>query len=1260
MKNLFTLFFCLSVFCGYSQQAISDWQHEKELSSDPRFFIKAGKKIYFLASSQAKGEELWVTEGTTETTHFVKQISGDRNNASFPLTVAPIIYTPFNPESWRDPYFFKNAVALDNGTLYFVNTEYPTENPKIWITDGTEKGTKIFREEVKGNLFHTGNELVEYSIDGRNGKFNIYHQDSTKNVSLIIEKGQYFSSNRLMGNLLRVSNSDNYTGIIDLKEQKIKVEAPIVPYISGYPDYFVEWNNDVYIARRPIKNTQILFGKLSTTTWKFDTLIVYNSKNNGYISSRFKPTSKELFFELGDSLFKIQNDKVVPVINSKSYKEVFYLGRTQYDPVNNEMYAFEENESKKMFNVKSVKMSDGTLIRDFTIPNVKFLATISPTKIWVREYYLQPHNLSILDLETQKIQEFPYVVNSIIENNNKMIFSGYSKKSKVNSELYILDNQTDEVKLLKDINLNGYLKSAVFTTTFNTKLVQIYKHEKGIMLGISDGTKSGTKDVKLLIKNYDITALSDVQFQSVNNRLGFLVTTRNSNQYGKDSIFLFSLNKQFNEIKTLIFDSGNADTYEKPFSRLDSTIDVLKLKIYQNSTNGVSKEYITDLTTENTKFLGNDVKYFVNVGKNVIIQNNPHEFYGSSSLLKYDLSNFTGTMIPNSQKCRNIMTFDGKTYFYNPQNDTYYVTDGVTSNPLKGIKNIKEFIKIKNELFIIENPFLKTYFVENRYYVDYKYTLWQIENNTPKMILSFDSTSINGNVSTATKLWEINGKSFLLLNLFPKNYTDNNRTIFYEIGNNFSLKQVFRIDEKIKYEQNSSIQFVRKGILFKQMEGLKTVFYVMNSNFEPKEIYRTRDNEKVTSFMPFGYSSKIYTFTSVGNVFVTDGSIEGSEILLENNLINSYSDSYYTINQSVKTDMNKFYFSFSPLSVFGTNLWVTDGTKAGTIQLLQKNSPANVPLYDGQVFSYASLGLIGNKYIFKMYNRDIEQYEVWITEGTVETTKKLMDFKGNIVSRPYVSTYYQDKNYNILEWISLPKINNKLYFSRQTSETGYEPWETDGTPEGTKMMGDLVNGVQSSNPFQFVEINQKPYVIATETNKALQLWSFCQPKASFTVEKITQNSTEEVKLTAAQNNEYKYQWLKDKKEIDKANAVNYTATTSGTYQLKVEDLIGCTNVSDSLVINFTQKILANEPLTDTFGLKISPNPTQNDLNLVFESNERGNFEAMLYDVTGRILVQKSVNPNTNNIIPTQSLNAGMYFLRLTNGEQQTIQKVIKN
>ena len=111
--------------------------------------------------------------------------------------------------------------------------------------------------------------------------------------------------------------------------------------------------------------------------------------------------------------------------------------------------------------------------------------------------------------------------------------------------------------------------------------------------------------------------------------------------------------------------------------------------------------------------------------------------------------------------------------------------------------------------------------------------------------------------------------------------------------------------------------------------------------------------------------------------------------------------------------------------------------------------------------------------------------------------------------------------------------------------------------------------------------------------------------------------------------------------------------------MKVEDKIGCTNVSDSIVVKFAQSILTNEPFTNEFALKIYPNPTQNDLNLIFEGKSQEHFEVTIYDISGRIIINQAVKLNMNNTISTKQLNAGMYFSRLSNGEKQIIQKIVK-
>lgn len=53
------------------------------------------------------------------------------------------------------------------------------------------------------------------------------------------------------------------------------------------------------------------------------------------------------------------------------------------------------------------------------------------------------------------------------------------------------------------------------------------------------------------------------------------------------------------------------------------------------------------------------------------------------------------------------------------------------------------------------------------------------------------------------------------------------------------------------------------------------------------------------------------------------------------------------------------------------------------------------------------------------------------------------------------------------------------------------------------------------------------------------------------------------------------------------------------------------------------------------------------------------FEVTVYDLSGKIMSNQSVESNVNNSISIKQLNAGMYFLRFSNGEKQVIQKIVK-
>jgi ELWxxDGT repeat protein len=1079
----------------------------------------------------------------------------------------------------------------------------------------------------------------------------------------------------------------SYYVTLDLNKQKIVAETANQSYYGSYFEQSVLWNKNVYLIMRTpqrYSNFQSVF-RLNSITGKCDTIITLPTKlDEPSLSLLASP--KELLLKSGNNIYNLQNDRFIPKNDPKSYKEAF--GRNPfYDSKNDIMYTYadssyvvsklvnQKNESTLFTNikVKGIKLSDGSLMKDFSLPtqvNVGYQLfyvqyPLSPTKLMIGTYNNEGSFSKILDISQNQLKEFSYYINRNNYNNDysilqddKIIFSGSSNQKLPDNELYSLDIQTDEVKLLKNINTTGKQLSRIFTTKFEGKSIQVYNNESGIILGISDGTRIGTKDIQLLTKNNSINEIKQVDFKEKNGRLGLLVLTKTQMNY--DSAFLFSMDKKFENVK-LLFSAIGKPSYSTDEVKLNDAQEGSNFVYLNTYVNNKASTYITDLTVAGTLiFEGKGyTSAFVtmNTDKYLLVNAKLYDFEPPYSrenyLLRYDLKSFKVDTISKDEYSYSFFRLDDKNYAYSFPLNKWYVTDGLTFTELQGVKTLSRSLKINNKTYFVEDHD-EGYANPNGNSRDFSrsYSIFQLENNVSKRLFT-TKVIVQDYQKIAEKIWEINGKNFLILSIPPAYGSDKSILQIYEIGTDLSFKKVRQIDD----DKSTIIggTFLDKGMVYSETVKDENIFYVIREDLIPVEIYRTSKNIKsVTRILET--NKRIIILLSTGSLLVTDGTKSGSKLLISNNLSVDDVEKFVLFSEYSNSDRTKgeIYFSFEMPFSYGLNLWKTDGTEAGTVQLFKK-SP--IPRNDSDDFETVRfIGKLNNQSFFNIKNNTNYQNEIWTTEGTLASTKLLKDVNGDILSQPTIREYYYDPK----SWLKFYKINNKLYFSRQTEKNGYEPWETDGTPEGTKMMGDLVKGIQGSNPYQFVELNQKPYLIATEENKSLQLWSFCQPKASFIADKIAPNTTEEVKLLATQNNEYKYQWLKDKKEIDKANTNNYTATTSGTYQLKVEDLIGCTNISDSLVINFTQKILANEELTDEFDLKLFPNPTQDDLNLTFEGKNRDTFELSLYDLSGKLLINQAVQSNAINKISTQNLNVGAYFIRLTNGEKQTIRKIVKD
>ncbi len=139
----------------------------------------------------------------------------------------------------------------------------------------------------------------------------------------------------------------------------------------------------------------------------------------------------------------------------------------------------------------------------------------------------------------------------------------------------------------------------------------------------------------------------------------------------------------------------------------------------------------------------------------------------------------------------------------------------------------------------------------------------------------------------------------------------------------------------------------------------------------------------------------------------------------------------------------------------GAELWASDGTEDGTVKLkdiggeFASGDPREMtPLGDGRIVFSARAG---RDMPFEEAGR-----ELWVTDGTAAGTTLLKNIRpdvGEDTQAPLSS--------NPVRFLSLP--NGKVLFTADDGIHGREPWVTDGTADGTQLLADLNPGPGGSD-----------------------------------------------------------------------------------------------------------------------------------------------------------------------------------------------------
>ncbi|MHC4897010.1 MAG: ELWxxDGT repeat protein [Planctomycetota bacterium] len=221
------------------------------------------------------------------------------------------------------------------------------------------------------------------------------------------------------------------------------------------------------------------------------------------------------------------------------------------------------------------------------------------------------------------------------------------------------------------------------------------------------------------------------------------------------------------------------------------------------------------------------------------------------------------------------------------------------------------------------------------------------------------------------------------------------------------------------------------------------------------------------------WKGKIYFSARNGThgreLWVTDGTAAGTRMVADIYKGNNYSDSLPSYLTPVGNTL--FFFAFEPTT--GWELWKTDGTGSGT-SLVKDVWPGKEPtLMTHNKFPFATGILNGNTLLFAAPNAK-HGYELWKSDGTTAGTVLVKDMNVGTGHSYFSRNFCQAGPY--------------VFYTATDGINGKELWRTDGTAKGTAMVKNIRPGAADSSPGWMVAFGNKVIFDADDGVRGRELW----------------------------------------------------------------------------------------------------------------------------------------------------------------------------
>lgn len=157
--------------------------------------------------------------------------------------------------------------------------------------------------------------------------------------------------------------------------------------------------------------------------------------------------------------------------------------------------------------------------------------------------------------------------------------------------------------------------------------------------------------------------------------------------------------------------------------------------------------------------------------------------------------------------------------------------------------------------------------------------------------------------------------------------------------------------------------------------------------------------------------------------------------------------------------------------VHGDELWRTDGTTEGTRLVLDiRPGPGGSGVEDIAVY---------RDHLVLRADDGVHGPELWISDGTPAGTRRVRDIRPGPRASLHPDLSFAG---------ALTRLGDSIVAPADDGVHGSELWIMDGTPVGTRLLGDLRPGPTGSRPREFTVVGDRMFFVADDGGRGTELW----------------------------------------------------------------------------------------------------------------------------------------------------------------------------